>query len=34
MGYMRPDLEGFWAARRIDAFDGLCPRAVPSSGLR
>jgi hypothetical protein len=27
----RPDLEAVWADRRIDAFDGLCPQAAPSS---
>jgi hypothetical protein len=31
MRQLRPDLEGFWPGRRLDAFDGLCPEAAPSS---
>jgi hypothetical protein len=27
------DLEGFWPGRRLDAFDGLCPRVASSRAL-
>jgi hypothetical protein len=31
MRQLRSGLEGFWPGRRLDAFDGLCPEAAPSS---
>jgi hypothetical protein len=27
------DLEDFWPGRRLDAFDGLCPRVASSRAL-
>jgi hypothetical protein len=32
MRQLRLDREGFWPGRRLDAFDGLCWEAAPSSG--